>query len=76
MDAREVFHAILKVPHVAEEVFGELLDGFDDWCRGERWSSCGVLKSGRGLGGHCGRRGRMSCYEGGDEEGKEEHDQW
>jgi len=46
VEAREVFHAVLKIPHIAEEVAGELLDGFDSGCWRERRSCGGVLEGG------------------------------
>jgi len=42
VQAGEIFHAVLEVAHVAEEVFGEFFDGFYGWSGSERGTGGGV----------------------------------
>lgn len=65
VQAAEVFHAVLEIPHVAEEVSGELLHGLYGRGGGKRGPGRAVLE----VVGDCGWRGRVASYEGGYEEG-------
>jgi len=42
VQAGEIFHAVLEVAHVAEEVFGEFFDGFYGGGGGKRGAGGGV----------------------------------
>jgi len=65
VQAAEVFHAVLEIPHVAEEVSGELLHGLYGRGGCERGPGRAVLE----VMGDGGWRGRVASYEGGYEEG-------
>ncbi len=67
VDLAEVFHAVLQVAHVAEEVFGELFDRLDGWCWCEGGAAGGVFKGCGEVDWGCG----VSCDEGGDEDSEE-----
>lgn len=70
MNTGEIFHAVLKVTHVAKEVFGEVFDGFHGWCWGQGWTGCAIGRV--GVGGDCGWWGGVSGYKGGDQEAEED----
>lgn len=72
VDLAEVFHAVLQVAHVAEEVFGELFNGLDRWCWRDGRPSRRVFEG-------CGERyrgGGVPRDEGGDEDSKEQPGEW
>lgn len=63
MNSREVVHHVLKISHVAEEVFGHFRRRLDDASWGKRWSADRVLRTthrgpGRRWGGMTGKERR------------------
>lgn len=68
MKLGEVFHAVLKISHVAKEVFGEFFDRFDGWSWGYWWTGRGICERICGYGcRRCGvtsnKRGYEDCEE-------------
>ena len=66
----EIFHTVLEVAHISEEIFGELFGRLDHRGRGYRWTEGGV---GDSVGGEvCVWRCWMAGYEGWDEESEDD----
>lgn len=70
MNAREILHAVLKIAHIAEEIFGKFLDWFDCWSWRYWRTRCGICERVRGYG--C-RRSRVTSDEGGYEHGEQKN---
>jgi len=68
VETREIFHTVLEISHVSEEVFREFFDGLDCWCRGNRRSGRRICV---GIGGDGGGWGRVPSYKGGNQDGEE-----
>lgn len=69
MDGTEVIHAVLQVPHVAEEILGHFGSGFDNAGRREWWAVHGVSRC---LGDRRRRRGMTDeeCWDHDEEKGE------
>ena len=68
MHHRKIFHAVLQIPKIAEEIFGHLGDGFDFGCGGDGGAGGGVfIEDGGAV-----RGGWVPDYESGDHDEEEE----